>query len=279
MRQPSVRTWWGQRFMEALAGFTDSGRLQRGRAYSSDSRILEFHVRDGLVQAKVRGNINPYFNVYEEPQYKVSLQLAPLGAKAWADATKKIGTSAGLIARLLMGELPSEIESVFSGARRRLLPQTAKDFKLTQCTCPDYVNPCKHIAGVYYRLAREMDTDPFLLFELRGMQRATLRTALAATPLGLALASLVDEDPAPLVSVTSMFTRPEPATKPPDYRAFWQGTKPLPTDEPPLKHAVVPAILIKKGGDHPAFWNKDASFIEAMEAVYLQVRTKNKKQL
>jgi hypothetical protein len=27
----------------------------------------------------------------------------------------------------------------------------------------------------------------------------------------------------------------------------------------------VPAILIRKGGDHPAFWDKDASFIEVTQ--------------
>ena len=36
------RTWWGQKFISALESFTDSGRLQRGRAYSGDSRILHF---------------------------------------------------------------------------------------------------------------------------------------------------------------------------------------------------------------------------------------------
>jgi uncharacterized Zn finger protein len=279
MRQASVRTWWGQRFMAALSGFTDSGRLQRGRAYSSDKRILEFQVSDGLVRATVRGNINPYFDVYEEPRYEISIQLVPFGAKAWAGATKKIGTNAGLVARLLMGELPDEIDAAFAGAKRQLLPVTSKDFKITECSCPDFANPCKHIAGVYYRLAREMDADPFLLFELRGMQRASLRAELAGTPLGLALASLVDEEPVSTGDATSLVARPEPTSESPDYRAFWLGARPLPGESPPMQHAAVPAILVKKGGDYPAFWNNDASFIETMEALYLQVRTKNKKQL
>jgi len=34
------RTWWGQKFISALESFTDSGRLQRGRTYSGESRIL-----------------------------------------------------------------------------------------------------------------------------------------------------------------------------------------------------------------------------------------------
>jgi uncharacterized Zn finger protein len=38
----------------------------------------------------------------------------------------------------------------------------------------------------------------------------------------------------------------------------------------------VPALLIKKQGDYPAFWHKDASFIGVMEELYERVRTKNR---
>ena len=38
---------------------------------------------------------------------------------------------------------------------------------------------------------------------------------------------------------------------------------------------TVPALLIKKQGDYPAFWPKDASFIETMEAVYERIRVKS----
>ena len=54
------------------------------------------------------------------------------------------------------------------------------------CSCPDYADPCKHFAGVYYRLAGRLDGDPFLLFELRGLSRERLHRALSATPLGKA---------------------------------------------------------------------------------------------
>jgi hypothetical protein len=42
---------------------------------------------------------------------------------------------------------------------------------ITSCDCPDFSNPCKHIAAVYYLLAEQFDRDPFLLFRLRGMER------------------------------------------------------------------------------------------------------------
>jgi uncharacterized Zn finger protein len=48
------------------------------------------------------------------------------------------------------------------------------------------------------------------------------------------------------------------------------------TIEPSTQQAIVPGILIKKQGDFPPFWEKDASFIEVMEELYERVRTKNR---
>ena len=37
----------------------------------------------------------------------------------------------------------------------------------------------------------------------------------------------------------------------------------------------MPALLVKKQGDYPPFWQKDGSFIEVMEELYDRVRTKS----
>lgn len=274
-----ARTWWGQRFMAALERFTDNARLQRGRAYGGDARVLAFDVDDGVVRAKVRGNVNPYFGVHREPRYDITIALAPLPKKLWAEAIGKIGMNAGLVARLMMGELPAQVEHVFADSEHRLLPSARRDFEQTRCSCPDMANPCKHIAGVYYRLARQLDADPLLLFELRGMPPDQLRTRLRATPLGAALAALSDAQESDVESAPSLFTRPTAAPTSPGYRNFWHGASALPVDSAPLQPAQVPAILVKKGGDYPAFWDRDASFIDVMERLYEQVRTKNKFQL
>jgi uncharacterized Zn finger protein len=270
------RTWWGQRFIAALEGFTDSGRLRRGRAYSGDSRILDFAIVDGTVTATVRGNVNPYFGVYKEPRYKTRIQMAPIPAGDWAKAIAHLGSNAALVSKLLMNEMPDTIDDAFADVKLHLLPQSRADFALTDCSCPDYANPCKHIAGAYYRLAGRLDSDPFLLFELRGLSRERLHQALSATPLGKALAALIVEESSDLAPAESFFTRPSAATSTPDYRAFWNGKKRLPSEIEPATPAAVPAILIRKGGDYPAFWDNDASFIEVMQALYQRVREKNK---
>jgi uncharacterized Zn finger protein len=202
--------------------------------------------------------------------------MAPISASDWDKAIAHLGSNAALVSRLLMNEMPDNIGDAFADMKLSLLPHSREDFALTKCSCPDYANPCKHVAGVYYRLAARLDSDPFLLFELRGLSRARLHKGLSATPLGAALAALAADESTETAPSESFFTRPAAAASAPNYQRFWHGTKRLPTEIEPATPAAVPAILIRKGGDYPAFWDKDASFIEVMQEFYLRVREKNK---
>ena len=272
------RTWWGQRFIAALEEFTDEARLGRGRSYASNGRIIEYSLSKGTVTAKVRGSINPYFGVYKEPIYKTSITIKAIPSDDWAKVIRQIASRADLITKLLMNEMPDSIEDAFSGLGLHLLPHSEREF-VTSCACPDWANPCKHIAGVYYLLASALDNDPFLMFELRGLSRDDLHTELTRSPLGKILASALDSDEEPLVEpVTSYYTRPnrEQVTVETTHKEFWTGAKRLPSPIGNISQLSVPALLIKKQGDYPPFWHKDLSFITVMEDLYERVRTKNK---
>jgi uncharacterized Zn finger protein len=272
-----LRTWWGQRFIEALESFTDSARLARGRGYANNDRIRSWQRKRGVVSATIRGNVNPYYGVYKEPLYKTSIVFQSIDAEQWQQLIQILGSRAAFISRLLLNEVPDTIEDVFRTLKLNLLPYSHKDLK-TDCSCPDYANPCKHIAGLYYFLAAQLDRDPFLLFELRGLERDELQKQLRKTPLGQALAASIGEQDAGFDSVDSYFTRATtqplaPRMTPGD---FWHGRKRLPENLPPAVPAAIPALLIKKGGDFPAFWSNDHSFIDAMEAIYQSIRKREK---
>lgn len=271
------KTWWGQRFIEALETFTDPGRLARGRSYASEHRIKGWRMEQGRIAAKVRGNINPYFEVYKEPLYTTTLAMTPIAAADWREAIRYLGSKASFVAKLLMNEMPDNIEEAFGRLGLHLLPHDEKDFK-TQCSCPDYMNPCKHVAGVYYRLASLLDHDPLLLFELRGLSRENLKVELIKTPLGQVLAAALKAEEPAVQPLDSYYTRPQPLTAPDalPLKAFWQGERPLPSEIEPVVEPAVPAVLVKKGGDFPPFWNKDSSFIGIMEEFYQRVRKQNK---
>jgi uncharacterized Zn finger protein len=131
------RTWWGQKFISALESFTDSGRLQRGRAYSGDSRILHFDITKGLATATIRGNVNPYFGVYKEPLYGTEVKMTEIAAKDWTKIIANMSSKASVVTRLLLNEVPENIEDSFTAEGKHLLPYSSKDFH-TECTCPDY---------------------------------------------------------------------------------------------------------------------------------------------
>jgi len=271
------RTWWGQRFIAALEEFTDQGRLGRGRAYAHNGRILDYKLANGKVEAKVRGSINPYFGVYQEPIYKTTITIKTISAADWTKVIRQIASRADLITKLLMREMPDTIEDAFTALNLHLLPHSARDFA-TNCSCPDYANPCKHIAGVYYLLASALDRDPFVMFELRGLSRDDLYAELVQSPLGQILATALTSEDVPLEPVESYYTRPirETAEKVSSHKTFWTGAKRPPTLLATTSKVSVPALLIKKQGDYPPFWHEDSSFIGVMEELYGRVRTKNK---
>lgn len=269
------RTWWGQKFIAAMEELTDSGRLSRGRSYARGSKVKSFTIKDNQVVAEVRGSVNPYFGVYEEPLYITTLEFQPISEAKWAAAIALIASKASLISRLLLNEIPDNIEDTFKQLNLNLLPGSRKDFQ-SACTCPDWSNPCKHIAGVYYLVAAELDQDPFLLFELRGLSRQNLLKELAKSPLGQALSAELQLEKQPPKPVEAYYAPLQQAATDTcdNLRDFWHGAKRLPQTMDPVPQMPVSGIPVKKQGDFPAFWERDNSFLEVMETLYEQVKAK-----
>lgn len=251
----------------------DPGRLSRGRSYAAPRRRKQFAIEDGAVVATMVGNKNAYFGVYETPYYDVVVRFRRIPESSWKKILERLGSNANWVTHLLLGEVPPSIEGAFTG-RNRLLPANANDYT-SDCSCPDWANPCKHVAGVYYHLAALLDRDPLLLFELRGMQRARLRRVLAKSEFGAALTSEAARVPDPAEWAAKTRFPPvdseQANASPADLRSFWRG-RPLPKDagtdqgDPPVS-----ALLLRREGDYPEFWTRHGSFIEAMAAFYERV--------
>src|SRR5690606_30912500 len=106
-------------------------------------------------------------------------------------------------AELLAGEMPQEIDAAFAAHAASLFPTKAGDL-VTACTCPDWANPCKHVAATHYVLGEALDRDPFLLFELRGRTKREVLDALRTARSGAD------------ASRASPSSKPAPAVKPRD---------------------------------------------------------------
>ncbi len=274
-----TRTWWGEVFLDVLAMSMDQGRLKRGRSYSGPDRLLEFSIAKGVAKATVRGNINHHFGVYKEPRYNVTVKLRQFSSTDWNRISEMISGNAACLSQLLMNEMPTAIEDAFSESGESLLPRSKSDL-VSKCSCPDWASPCKHVAGVYYKIASLLDRDPMLLFELRGLKFPALRKKLAGSPLGQALMDEQADDGGPFEIPAKRYTDPQgtPAAGI-DLKSYWRGDRPLPTADAFDGAPPTPAVLAKKGGDNPAFWHLDQSFIGVMEDVCARVVQKNRSSL
>ena len=158
-------SWWAKRWIAVLEGFDIGSRLERGRSYARRGQVLSIDIKKGLVKAKVQGS--------RPTPYSVEIKLNVLSTVNWQQLAVVLSQQVIFTAKLLAGEMPQDIEQAFKDAGLSLFPTQLKDLQ-TECSCPDWSNPCKHIAAVYYLLGEEFDRTPFLLFTLRGMNREEL---------------------------------------------------------------------------------------------------------
>jgi len=242
-------SWWARRWIAVLESFNIGARLGRGRSYARRGQVLSIEIDKGKVSAKVQGS--------RPKPYSVELQVKTLSASDWKKLAKVLSRQAVFSAKLLTGEMPLDIEKVFEEAGLSLFPEKLKDLK-TACSCPDWSNPCKHIAAVYYLLAEEFDRDPFLIFKLRGMNREDLIAALSRSRKKTVLRKAepkqepLHEDEEALPSVISK---------------FWDGEAISNDIFGEVRIPPVAAALPKRLGSFP-FWRSETRFLEAMESIY-----------
>jgi uncharacterized Zn finger protein len=168
-RGPIGEQWWSRRFIDVLESFGLQSRLSRGRNYARSGQVLTLDIGTGHVTATVQGSrIKPY---------RVKLTVDPLTTRQWRRVEEALGARAIFRARLLAGEMPAEIEEVFAGCGTPLFPKSIRDLGMS-CSCPDWEEPCKHLAAVCYVLAEAFDDDPFAMLAWRGKGREDLLAAL-----------------------------------------------------------------------------------------------------
>jgi uncharacterized Zn finger protein len=247
-------SWWAKRWIQVLESFNIGARLGRGRSYARSGQVLSIDVGQGKITAKVQGS--------RATPYSITIQVKLLIQGDWEKVLTHLGEKPIYAAKLLAGEMPQDIETIFKDLELSLFPSTYKDLS-TECSCPDWSNPCKHIAAVFYLLGEEFDRDPFILFKIRGMSRETLISKLSAT------ASQETSSPTP-EAAEETFT-PEPL--PTDPQRFWKGEA-LPEELfGEVRIPAVPAVLPKQLGKFP-LWRGKEKFQEAMETLYSQASPK-----
>ena len=162
-------TWWSKRFLSAMEAATVGGQLRRGRHYARRGHVVDLDVRPGQIDAHVQGTL--------EAPYRVRLRTPVVPDADWDRIVGVLATEAGYAARMLAGELPREVEDVFEAHGASLFPGPYARLT-TDCTCPDWDDPCAHVAAVCYLVAESFDRDPFVVLGWRGRDRVAVLGAL-----------------------------------------------------------------------------------------------------
>jgi uncharacterized Zn finger protein len=243
-------SWWAKRWIAVLESFPIGARLGRGRSYARSGQVLDLEIEKGVVRAQVQGS--------RRTPYRVEILIKPLSQAKWRQVIKVLSAQFIQVAKLLAGEMPQDIEKAFESARASLFPAKQQDLE-TECSCPDWSNPCKHVAAVFYLLGEEFHRNPFLIFKLRGLDRDELMECLGGSRPQAAVGQTAGRDEAGLPT--------EPLTS--EVACFWAGEE-LPEDLlGEVRVPSVPASLPKRLGNFP-FWRGSEYFLEALAPVYIK---------
>ncbi|MBD2002472.1 MULTISPECIES: SWIM zinc finger family protein [Cyanophyceae] len=204
------REWWAQRWLDLLESFGWRRRLERARIYAREGKVLSLEFRGHKVVSRVQGTA-------PEP-YKVVLSLDAFSDEQWDYVIETMSQRAIFSARLLAGEMPQNIEEVFTANGISLFPLTKFDIH-SKCSCPDPANPCKHIGAVYYLLGDRFSEDPFVIFQLRGRTKEQILDTLRQLRRGA--------DETSETEITAETSQPTRTVTPLKIEQFWQYNEPL----------------------------------------------------
>lgn len=157
--------WWGKAWNNHLKSFTRfAERLARGRSYVRIGAILDLKIFPGEIRAVVAGSMST--------PYQVQIHIKTMSPRTWKQITRSMQGKLSGIQELLQGQFPQSLEKFFTQKQGGLFP-AARDMRFS-CSCPDSSRMCKHAAAVLYGIGSRLDSQPQLLFLLRGVQQEDL---------------------------------------------------------------------------------------------------------
>jgi len=151
--------WFAQAFVSAIESRAGLGARVMGMEYALSGQAASFSLDSGVVEALVQGRA--------PRPYAVKLTLPHLSQEQWVEVVQAMVREALFSARLLVGEVPEEIEEPFAACHTTLLPVSPDELEV-ECNCGETL-PCKHAVAVSYLLAERLEVDPLALFALRGL--------------------------------------------------------------------------------------------------------------
>ena len=164
--------WWSRKLIDVLKSYGWESRLSRGARYARAGQVIKINIDKGRVEAYVQGS--------RSRPYHIKIEFPVISEEQWKNIFKMLEEHKEVISELLNGNVPLDLEDLLETINTSLFIKKPEDIEMS-CTCPDYAVPCKHIAAVFYILAENFDTDPFLMLLLRGKDKQEIMSAVSNT--------------------------------------------------------------------------------------------------
>jgi len=164
-----ARSFGGKAWCDNLERYSDfANRLPRGRTYVGNGSVIDLRIARGKVEALVSGS----------EIYKVKIDIAVAAPSRWKAICVDCAGSVGSLIELLQGKLSKNVMERVCSEADGLFP-TPQEIGMS-CSCPDWADMCKHVAATLYGVGARLDSDPDLVFTLRGVDRAELVSTVGA---------------------------------------------------------------------------------------------------
>jgi len=159
-------SWVTERLFRVVEQSTSGDSLREGMEYARGGQTRRLEIEDGAAKVSVQGR--------STRPYRVSVGLKGFNDDQRERIIGAMSDQAIYAAKLLAGELPTNIEDVLAPLDLRLFPTDAADFEIT-CTCKEKDNPwCKHTVCAAALMCERLGENPMLVFSLRGLDGVEL---------------------------------------------------------------------------------------------------------
>lgn len=261
---PAQGDWAAQRWLRLAEQAAEGQRLAEGLEYARLGQTRRTSVAKGLIEAAVQGRA--------DRSYITTLSVDPIADDQWEKVVAAMSAGASYAAKLLVGELPANIDDVFSPLSLKLVPTEPGEVTVS-CTCADAAGVpveersrfwCKHVCCVAYLFAQRLNREPFVIFSLRGLAGEDLIERLRAQRTLAASAS--GESPVYVQRVPGVSDEPAPPLDKLVDR-FWEAGPGLSELDLPLGPPAVSHPLLRRLGPSP-FTNAQFPLVGLLASCY-----------
>lgn len=237
------QSWVTQRLLRvAETGGAENDVYKDGIEYARLGQTKRLTIEDTLCEGIIQGR--------SDKPYTATLGLKEFSVESQEQIIAAMADQVRYAAKLLAGELPSNIEDVFAPLGLKLFPADPSDID-PKCSCPDWKEDqpwCKHTVCLTALLAEKLGDDPMMIFGLRAMPGQELIDGLRQKrAVGV-------QGPGPSPVLHQHVPGVSDVSSPPledSIESFWEIGAELAELDTPISPPTVNCVLLRRLGPSP----------------------------